>query len=356
MAARDGDLDGVVLASAGGAELVGGGGPGRRRPRGLPGRLAAPGPASRRTPARSGSSARASARCSSSSRWGWTTTRSPRGSTSRATPSSSTCGRSTGASACTTGSRRPACSPAPASSPPPDHGQLSKVRGPRGAGARAASRSHGRHAGRAARRGRAGAARGEVEEPARSCPGPVRRGVGATLCRSLYGAPLRKYLERRTRAVRGGPSDTRWGSMQVRLVLFVSALLAVFSLRAAAASASSLGDPAISSDHNFRLNAYTLEPGCFIPGRGPVDLDSHLDLTTLDQGQIARGLHITVDHNSPVNVDQVLVPSAIDGIASTTRSRTRVGLRTSARTSPRWTCSPRTRTASTAPIRSTSTT
>jgi hypothetical protein len=101
--------------------------------------------------------------------------------------------------------------------------------------------------------------------------------------------------------------------MQVRLVLFLSALLAVFSLSAAAASASSLGDPAISSDHPFRLNPYTLEPGCFIPGRGPVDLDSHLDLTTLDAGQIARELHVTVDHNSPVNVDQVLVPSAIDG-------------------------------------------
>jgi hypothetical protein len=101
--------------------------------------------------------------------------------------------------------------------------------------------------------------------------------------------------------------------MQVRLVLFVSALLAVFSLGAAAASASYVGDPAISSDHPFRLNPYTLEPGCFIPGRDPVDLDSHLDLTTLDAGQIARELHITVDHNSPVNVDQVLVPSAIDG-------------------------------------------
>ena len=63
VAARDGDLDGVVLASARGAELV-----------------------AAVSPARSRSSARASARYWSSWRSGWTTTRSPRGCTSRATP------------------------------------------------------------------------------------------------------------------------------------------------------------------------------------------------------------------------------------------------------------------------------
>ncbi|HEY7621748.1 MAG TPA: hypothetical protein VH834_18350 [Solirubrobacteraceae bacterium] len=102
--------------------------------------------------------------------------------------------------------------------------------------------------------------------------------------------------------------------MQVRLALFLSALVAVFSLSAASALASGLpGDRAIDSSSPFRLNEYTLEPGCFIPGRGPVDLDSHLNLTYLSSGQIARELHVTVDDDSPVNVDQVLVPSAFDG-------------------------------------------
>ena len=68
VAARDGDLDGVVLASAGGAELVAAVAQVGRRPRGVPRRLAAPGPGSRPTRARWGSSARASARsCSCSS-------------------------------------------------------------------------------------------------------------------------------------------------------------------------------------------------------------------------------------------------------------------------------------------------
>jgi hypothetical protein len=102
--------------------------------------------------------------------------------------------------------------------------------------------------------------------------------------------------------------------MQVRLALFVSALLAVFSLSAASALASGLpGDRAISSSSPFRLNDNTLEPGCFVPGRGPVDLDTHLNLSYLSSGTIARELHVTVDDGSPVNVDQVLVPSALDG-------------------------------------------
>ena len=98
--------------------------------------------------------------------------------------------------------------------------------------------------------------------------------------------------------------------MQVRFALFLSALLAVFSLGTASAFASSIGDPALQGS---RLNPYTLEPGCFVVGHGPVDLESHLNLTYLEEGTIARELHVSVDRNSPVNVDQVLVPSAIDG-------------------------------------------
>ena len=73
------------------------------------------------------------------------------------------------------------------------------------------------------------------------------------------------------------------------------------------------GDRAIDDSSPFRLDERNLEPGCFHPGRGPVDLDTHIDLTYLSQGDIARELHVTVDDDSPVNVDQVLVPSAIDG-------------------------------------------
>lgn len=73
------------------------------------------------------------------------------------------------------------------------------------------------------------------------------------------------------------------------------------------------GDPAIDDSSPFRLDEGNLEPGCFHPGRGPVDLDTHLDLTYLMDGVIARELHVTVDSSSPVNVDQVLVPSRIDG-------------------------------------------
>ena len=84
VAARDGDLDGVVLASAGGAELA------AAVAQVVAGHAVFPPAgcarsASRPTRARWGSSARASARSCSCSRWGWTTTRSRHGSTSRAT-------------------------------------------------------------------------------------------------------------------------------------------------------------------------------------------------------------------------------------------------------------------------------
>jgi hypothetical protein len=75
------------------------------------------------------------------------------------------------------------------------------------------------------------------------------------------------------------------------------------------------GDRAISNPAPgvFRLSDNNLEPGCFVPGRGPVDLDTHLDLTFLSSGESVRELHVSVDSDSPINVDQVLVPSVRDG-------------------------------------------
>jgi hypothetical protein len=98
---------------------------------------------------------------------------------------------------------------------------------------------------------------------------------------------------------------------RTHLVLLVSTLVACLGGPSVAQALP--GDPAIDSQSPFRLDDRNLEPGCFVPGRGPVDLDTHLDLTYLMNGEIARELHVTVDHDSPVNVDQVLVPSAIDG-------------------------------------------
>jgi hypothetical protein len=97
--------------------------------------------------------------------------------------------------------------------------------------------------------------------------------------------------------------------MQVRLALFLSALLAVLGLSTAIASASGLpGDNAILSTSPFRLNPYTLEPSCYRADR-ITDVDSHM---LFDSG-IAEEAHITVEDGSAVSVDQVLVPSPIDG-------------------------------------------
>jgi len=97
--------------------------------------------------------------------------------------------------------------------------------------------------------------------------------------------------------------------MQVRLVLFVSALIAAFSLSAASALALP-GDHAISAP-NFRLNDKTLEPGCFIPHRNaPVDVDSHL---VFGVDSVTGEAHITVSDGAPFSIDQMLAPSPIDG-------------------------------------------
>ena len=72
------------------------------------------------------------------------------------------------------------------------------------------------------------------------------------------------------------------------------------------------GDDAILSQSPFRLNPLTLEPGCKLAGA----MDStHLNLTYLATGEIAQELHISVANSAPFSVDQVLVPSKLDGYA-----------------------------------------
>jgi hypothetical protein len=101
--------------------------------------------------------------------------------------------------------------------------------------------------------------------------------------------------------------------MQVRLALFLSALLAVFGMSTALASASSLGDVAVKNDApKFRLNPYTLEPGCFLVGshskHNGVDVDGRVDVTQLvEEGQI------TVKPGTQFSVDQALIPGEHSG-------------------------------------------
>jgi hypothetical protein len=95
--------------------------------------------------------------------------------------------------------------------------------------------------------------------------------------------------------------------MKVRLVLLLSALVAVFSLSAASAFAS--GDDAIQPGSQFRLNPYTLEPGCYRADR-ITDVDSHI---LVDYSGVSEEAHITVGDGSAFSVDQVLVPSPVDG-------------------------------------------
>lgn len=49
------------------------------------------------------------------------------------------------------------------------------------------------------------------------------------------------------------------------------------------------GDDAIDSSKPFRLNPYTLEPGCFVVGRGDDgDIDTHIDLKSLGRWRRLR--------------------------------------------------------------------
>src|SRR4029453_4606058 len=145
---------------------------------------------------------------------------------------------------------------------------------------------------------------GGSSDPSGRVLDPVRPEVVQPPCRSLSDTRKRKYLERRTRTVRGAGRPTRnGGHMQVRLALFVSALLAVFSLGAAAAFAS--GDEAVLNTSPFRLNPHTLEPSCFRADYVS-DVDSHL---IFDEGVTEEG-HVTVRDGASVSIDQLLVPGS----------------------------------------------
>jgi hypothetical protein len=92
----------------------------------------------------------------------------------------------------------------------------------------------------------------------------------------------------------------------------VAALAAGVGLMAFASPAMALpGDDAIKSSSPFRLNPYTLEPGCTTRAH----TDSHIDIAALVDGDIREELHVTVGHDSPVSVDQVLVPGRYGGYA-----------------------------------------
>ena len=86
-------------------------------------------------------------------------------------------------------------------------------------------------------------------------------------------------------------------------------------LMVGASSAYALaGDQAIDSSSPFRLNSYTLEPGCFAwSHRSEVDLDDHIDLTALVDGDLLEELHVTVGDGAKYSVDQVLVAGRYAG-------------------------------------------
>jgi hypothetical protein len=94
--------------------------------------------------------------------------------------------------------------------------------------------------------------------------------------------------------------------MQVRFALFLSALLAVFSLAAASAFAS--GDDAILPGSPFRLNPTTLEPSCYRADH-IADVDKHL---VFDDGFTTEA-HVTVGDGAAVSIDQLLVPGQHSG-------------------------------------------
>jgi hypothetical protein len=93
--------------------------------------------------------------------------------------------------------------------------------------------------------------------------------------------------------------------MRFRLALFVSATAATLAVGTAAASAdNSYGDKAVADDApTFRLNPYTLEPGCY---RGWTD--AHVDF-----GDTKKSAHISVDPRANYSVDQALIPGKNSG-------------------------------------------
>ena len=95
-----------------------------------------------------------------------------------------------------------------------------------------------------------------------------------------------------------------------RFALAATASLAVLSMGAATAQADylHLGDAAVSNDAPaFRLNKWTLEPGCFSPGmhrlHHGIDVDAHIDVT-----ERSKQAHVKVTSGANFSVDQVLVP------------------------------------------------
>jgi hypothetical protein len=89
-------------------------------------------------------------------------------------------------------------------------------------------------------------------------------------------------------------------------------MCAAFGTNAAAALAVP-GDRAISNPAPgvFRLDGRNLEPGCFTVHRGSsLSVNGHLVIS--DDG-ITSEAHVTVAPGGPFSVDQVLVPSPIDG-------------------------------------------
>jgi hypothetical protein len=92
----------------------------------------------------------------------------------------------------------------------------------------------------------------------------------------------------------------------------MAALAAGVGLMAFASPAMALpGDAAIDSSSPFRLNPYTLEPGCTTRA----NTDSHIDIAALVDGDIREELHVSVRNGSPVSVDQVLVAGRYGGYA-----------------------------------------
>jgi hypothetical protein len=73
------------------------------------------------------------------------------------------------------------------------------------------------------------------------------------------------------------------------------------------------GDQAIDDSSPFRLNPYTLEPGCSSWGNRSVELDDHIDLTALVDGDLVEELHVSVDDDAAFSVDQVLVAGKYAG-------------------------------------------
>jgi hypothetical protein len=76
---------------------------------------------------------------------------------------------------------------------------------------------------------------------------------------------------------------------------------------------ASAGDKAIANDApKFRLNPYTLEPGCFQLGSvykyRSVDADTHIDVT-----QLVKQAHISVDPDANFSIDQALIPGKHSG-------------------------------------------